>query len=136
MPSIAAQLRMTCLIFIVGLNACSIAQNKQAAVSTVQPAHSTAASLPTAASIPAATSIPTSTPTTVPPSVPTATPPTPTPDPWAAYAPYTIEALRKRTYGAEGRIEIVRVLEQTANFTRYLFAYPSDGLRITGMMKN
>jgi hypothetical protein len=26
------------------------------------------------------------------------------------------------------------VLEQTANFTRYLFAYPSDGLRITGML--
>ena len=74
-------------------------------------------------------------PTTAPTSVPTATPqPTPVPDPWAAYAPYTIAGLRARSYGAEGQIEIVRVLEQTSSFTRYLFAYPSDGLRITGML--
>lgn len=26
------------------------------------------------------------------------------------------------------------MIEETANFTRYLFAYPSDGLRITGML--
>jgi dipeptidyl aminopeptidase/acylaminoacyl peptidase len=56
------------------------------------------------------------------------------PDPWAAYAPYTIAGLRARTYGGEGQIEIVRVLEQTASFTRYMFVYPSDGLRITGML--
>jgi len=66
--------------------------------------------------------------------VPTATPPAPTPDPWAAYEPYTIEALRRRAYGAEGQIEIVKTLEQTASFTRYLIAYSSDGLRITGML--
>ncbi len=53
--------------------------------------------------------------------------------PWAEYAPYTIEALRNRSYG-QGEIEIVRVMEETPNFTRYLFAYPSDGLRITGML--
>lgn len=79
---------------------------------------------------------PTATPQPSPtPAPPTATPlpPTPTPDPWAEYAPYTIEGLRDRTYG-EGEIEIVSVMEETANFTRYLIAYPSDGLRITGMM--
>jgi dipeptidyl aminopeptidase/acylaminoacyl peptidase len=54
-------------------------------------------------------------------------------DPWAAYAPYTIEGLRARDYG-EGQIEIVQVMEETPAFTRYLIAYPSDGLRITGMM--
>lgn len=59
--------------------------------------------------------------------------PAPTADPWAEYVPYTIEGLRARSYG-EGQIEIVRTLEQTANFTRYLIAYPSDGLRITGML--
>jgi dipeptidyl aminopeptidase/acylaminoacyl peptidase len=64
---------------------------------------------------------------------PTAAPPSPTPDPWAEYAPYTIEGLRARSYG-EGEIEIVDVMEQAQNFTRYLIAYHSDGLRITGMM--
>jgi uncharacterized protein len=55
------------------------------------------------------------------------------PDPWAQYAQYTIEGLRARTYG-EGEIEIVQTLEETANFTRYLVAYPSDGLRLTAML--
>jgi uncharacterized protein len=76
------------------------------------------------------TPIPTAAPTAVPPPT---VPPTPTPDPWAEYAPYTIEALRARSYG-EGQIEIVRTIEETRNFTRYLIAYNSDGLRITGMM--
>ena len=53
--------------------------------------------------------------------------------PWAQYAPYTIEGLRSRSYG-EGQIEILKVMEETPKFTRYLFAYPSDGLRITGML--
>jgi dipeptidyl aminopeptidase/acylaminoacyl peptidase len=48
-------------------------------------------------------------------------------------AQFTIEALRRRIYG-QGQIEIVRMLEQKAQFTRYLFAYSSDGLRITGML--
>ena len=55
------------------------------------------------------------------------------PDAWPQYAPYTIEGLRSRGYGG-GKIEIVRVMEETRSFTRYLFAYPSDGLRITGML--
>jgi dipeptidyl aminopeptidase/acylaminoacyl peptidase len=41
--------------------------------------------------------------------------------------------LRSRTYGG-GAIEFVRVLEEAPAFTRYLIAYPSDGLRITGML--
>jgi dipeptidyl aminopeptidase/acylaminoacyl peptidase len=44
-----------------------------------------------------------------------------------------MEGLRARSYG-EGQIEIVRVLEQAPSFTRYLIAYPSDGLRVTGML--
>ena len=76
---------------------------------------------PTATSLPAATAVP-----------PTSTP-APTADPYAELAQYTIEGLRNRSYGS-GAIEIVSVLEETPNFTRYLFAYPSDGLRITGML--
>ena len=60
-------------------------------------------------------------------------PPTPTADPWAEYAEYTIEGLRGRSYG-QGEIEILQVMEETPSFTRYLIAYPSDGLRITGML--
>lgn len=73
--------------------------------------------------------------TTASPIPPAATPATPTatPDPWAKYAQFTIEGLRQRSYG-EGAIELVEVLEETPNFTRSLFAYPSDGLRITGML--
>jgi uncharacterized protein len=71
---------------------------------------------------------------------PTATPepPTPTPDPFAAYAPLTIEGMRAAQqageFGSSGAIEIVQTLEETANFTRYLIAYPSGDLRITGML--
>lgn len=75
-------------------------------------------------------------PTAAPTLAPTATPapPTATPDPWAEYAPYTIEGLRARSYGDGGPIEIVRELEATPSFTRYLFAYNGDGLRLTGML--
>jgi dipeptidyl aminopeptidase/acylaminoacyl peptidase len=69
----------------------------------------------------------------VPTNTPTPPAPTATPDPWAQYAPYTIEGLRARSYG-QGKIEILKELERTPSFTRYLFAYPSDGLRITGML--
>ncbi len=64
---------------------------------------------------------------------PTPEPPTATPEPYPDLAQYTIEGLRSRTYGT-GAIEIIGVMEETATFTRYLFAYPSDGLRITGML--
>jgi dipeptidyl aminopeptidase/acylaminoacyl peptidase len=79
---------------------------------------------PTAAP-PTATARPTDTPLS------TATPaPTATPD---AFAEITIEALRARSYPG-GPITIVRTLATTAAFTRYEIAYPSDGLRITGVM--
>jgi dipeptidyl aminopeptidase/acylaminoacyl peptidase len=69
---------------------------------------------------------PTAIPTTV-------IPPTSTPNPYAELEQFTIDGLRGRRYG-EGEIEIVRVLEETPAFTRQLFAYRSDGLRITGML--
>ncbi|MEO7910377.1 MAG: alpha/beta fold hydrolase [Roseiflexaceae bacterium] len=123
------------LLLFVSLSACNMTQSEQATVATAQPAPSAIASLPTAVSAPTATRAPTSAPTVAPTSVPSATPqPSTTPDQWAEYAPYTIAGLRARSYGAEGQIEIVRVLEETASFTRYLIAYPSDGLRITGML--
>jgi uncharacterized protein len=62
-----------------------------------------------------------------------ALPATATADPWAMYAPYTIEGLRNREFGV-GEIEIVEVMEEMPSFTRYLFAYQSDGLTITGML--
>ena len=55
---------------------------------------------------------------------------TSTPD---AYAVLTIDALGARPYGG-GLIEIVETLETTDSFTRYLIAYPSDGLTLYGYM--
>ena len=55
---------------------------------------------------------------------------TPTPDP---FAPYFVESLRARAYDG-GQIEITQTLEQNSAYTSYIIAYPSDGLRITGMM--
>ncbi len=91
---------------------------------TLQAASSTATlrPAPTATAVepsPAATPRPTATPAV-----------TSTPDPFAAIS---IEALRARSYPG-GQITIVRTLEKTPAFTRYLIAYPSDGLRITGVM--
>jgi dipeptidyl aminopeptidase/acylaminoacyl peptidase len=42
--------------------------------------------------------------------------------------------LRARDFSSAAEIEIVQVLEEAQNFTRYLIAYPSDGLRVTGML--
>ncbi|HEU5012582.1 MAG TPA: prolyl oligopeptidase family serine peptidase [Roseiflexaceae bacterium] len=126
--------RWNCLLLLVmslALPACSNAAQPNAA-STVPAA--LLATQPTL--LPSQMAPPTvdPTPTAAATGVPTSTPaPSATPDPWAAYEPYTIEALRSRSYG-QGAIEIVRVIEETPNFTRYLFAYPSDGLRITGML--
>ncbi len=72
---------------------------------------------------------PTATPTHTPAPASTAAP-TPTPDP---FEPFTIDQLRARSYDT-GPVEIAQTLESNAQFTRYLIAYPSDGLRITGMM--
>ena len=94
-----------------------------------------AAALPSPTALPSATAAPSATalpPTPAPPS-PTAAPPSPTAEPYPELAQYTIEGLRARGYG-EGAIEVVRTLEERAEFTRYLIAYPSDGLRVTGML--
>lgn len=80
---------------------------------------------------PTATNTPEPTATPAPTNTPA--PPTATPDPYPELSQFTIEGLRSRSYGG-GQIEIVSVMEETPNFTRYLFAYPSDGLRITGML--
>lgn len=88
------------------------------------------AASPTATPRPIPTS-PAVEPSSTAPPRPTATPMlTPTPDPFAAIS---IAALRARSYPG-GQITIVRTLGTTAAFTRYLIAYPSDGLRITGVM--
>jgi dipeptidyl aminopeptidase/acylaminoacyl peptidase len=116
------------------MSACSTAPGEQAAIAPTQPFVQATAVPPTAIVQATATTAPTAIPTTMPTAIPTArVPPTPTPDPWVQYEPFTIEALRARSYG-EGEIEIVRTMEQLRNFTRYLIAYKSDGLRITGMM--
>lgn len=127
---------VSCILMLplIILNACSPTQNEQVALATAQPTNQPSvvvSTQPVQATVAApTTSVPTAAPTTLP--TPTV-PPTPTPDPWVQYEPYTIEALRARSYG-EGQIEIVRTMEQTRNFTRYLIAYKSDGLRVTGMM--
>lgn len=124
------------LVMSIGLAACSgdtapATADVGAAPTQAAPTAAPATALPTAAPTAEPTAPPTATPTAAPTATPA--PPTATPDPWAAYEPYTIEALRSRSYG-QGEIEIVRVMEETPNFTRYLFVYPSDGLRITGML--
>lgn len=124
------------LLFVtLSLGACDFSAGEQAA----PPAAPTPVERPAALASPAPSTVrvvPTQQPTSAPraTAAPTSAPPTPTPDPWAQYAAYTIEGLRSRPYGAEGAIEILEVLEETPNFTRSLFAYRSDGLRITGML--
>ncbi len=67
--------------------------------------------------------------TATPTLVPTATA-TATPDPYGAY---TIAHLASRNYGG-GELQIVETLGVGETFTRYLIAYPSDGLSIYGFM--
>ncbi|MER3544630.1 MAG: peptidase [Chloroflexota bacterium] len=87
--------------------------------------------------LPASTPQPTATPPPTDTPSATATPqPTDTPTTTAApdlLAALSIEALRARSYPG-GPIAIVRTLEVTPAFTRAQIAYPSDGLRITGIM--
>ncbi len=78
---------------------------------------------------PTQTPLPTDTPAPTATPAPTSTP-TRTPD---AYSSLDLEGLRARSDGG-GEIETVRVLEERPEFTRYLIQYPSDGLRITGVM--
>lgn len=56
--------------------------------------------------------------------------PSPTPHP---LQPYTIAAMRQRDYPG-GPIDVRHVMEETSQFTQRYFAYPSDGLTITGSM--
>ncbi|MBN2387824.1 MAG: alpha/beta fold hydrolase [Anaerolineales bacterium] len=48
--------------------------------------------------------------------------------------PFTIAGLRARDYPG-GEVRILELLESNADYTRYLIAYPSDGLSITGIMQ-
>jgi dipeptidyl aminopeptidase/acylaminoacyl peptidase len=69
-------------------------------------------------------------------AIPTATVITPTPLPTPTLAPfeeYTIEYLRKRTYGG-GNIEVLEQLAENDSFTSFSIRYPSDGLNIYGFM--
>lgn len=115
-------------LLILGLAACSVPPVEP--TPTPPPARPSAIAAAPTSTAGAATAAPSATPSASP--APSATP-SATPDPWAAYAPYTIAGLRARSYG-QGQIEIVREIERAAGFTRYLVAYPSDGLRITGML--
>lgn len=70
---------------------------------------------PTYTSIPSPTGTATNTPTQYP------------------YEPYTIHYLTTRDYGG-GNIEIVDIINDNSFFTRYLIAYPSEGLTIYGFL--
>lgn len=76
------------------------------------------------------------TPVTVVDPTATVTVPTQTPPATSTLAPYeqfSIDYLRKRTYGG-GRIEILEKLSETGLFTGYSIRYPSDGLNIYGFV--
>ena len=79
----------------------------------------------------AATRRPPPTATSAPTDLPAATPtPAATDD---SLQPYFVDSLRARHYDA-GTITVVAPLERNTVYTRYLIAYPSDGLQITGVM--
>lgn len=68
--------------------------------------------------------------------IPTVTFITPTPLPTPTLAPYeqyTVDYLRKRTYGG-GTIQVLEKLAENDSFTSYSIRYPSDGLNIYGFM--
>jgi uncharacterized protein len=68
--------------------------------------------------------------------VPTATVVTATPLPTPTLAPfeqYTIDYLRRRTYGG-GSIQVLEKLSETDSFASYSIHYPSEGLNIYGFM--
>ena len=72
--------------------------------------------------------------TTAPPTA-TAIPPSPTPTATPhPLAGVTLDALRARDYPG-GPVERLATLETTDVYTRYHIAYPSDGLRVTGIMQ-
>lgn len=78
------------------------------------------------------TALPTA--TAILPPTSTAVPPTPLPTrTLQPYEQYTIDALRRRTYGG-GSIEILDKLAETDLYTSYSIRYPSDGLNIYGFV--
>ncbi len=94
---------------------------------------------PTTTNTPTMTATATPSPTQT--STPTITPtPTTTSTPTATRYPLAlnatsiaIDSLRARTYGS-GPIKITRVISTNDAFDRVMIEYPSDGLRITGLM--
>jgi dipeptidyl aminopeptidase/acylaminoacyl peptidase len=72
--------------------------------------------------------------------IPATLTPTVTPLPTAtmtmdeAMYPFTIEGLRQHKYQS-GKLRVLETLLQTDLFIRYLIEYPSEGLRITGVMQ-
>ena len=80
---------------------------------------------------------PTATPTATPTRLPTSTPlPTNTPTPRPALPPnwpYYISGMRGQRYPG-GQVDIYGTFGQSKKFTTYLIFYPSEGLRISGMM--
>ena len=68
--------------------------------------------------------------------LPTATVITPTPLPTPTLAPYeqyTIDYLRRRTYGG-GTLQVLEKLTENDSFASYSIRYPSEGLNIYGFM--
>jgi hypothetical protein len=61
---------------------------------------------------------------------PSAAPPTATPDP---YAELSVDGLVDRSYGG-GNLVNEELIEVNGYFTRTLFSYPSDGIRVFGFM--
>lgn len=125
------------LLILALLSACTPAvaptASPQPPTATAPTAIAPTAAPPTATALPASPTPP-PTATLAPTAEPTATAlPSPTPEPYPELVQFTIDGLRSRSYGG-GEIELVRVLEEAGSFTRYLIAYPSDGLRITGML--
>jgi dipeptidyl aminopeptidase/acylaminoacyl peptidase len=116
-------LRCAAQLAALALGACAAPRNT-APAPTAPPTGTPAPPAPTAQPSPAPTAQPSPTPA-----------PSATPDPWAQYQPYTIEGLRARSYG-QGEIAVERELERAPGFTRHLISYPSDGLRITGMLNH
>ncbi|HEY5903622.1 MAG TPA: alpha/beta fold hydrolase, partial [Anaerolineales bacterium] len=60
--------------------------------------------------------------------------PTSTPGAAELLYPYTIEGLRQHAFQG-GKITLLSEPEETKVYTRYRIAYPSDGLRITGILQ-
>jgi uncharacterized protein len=124
-------MRRIILLALLLLTACT-----PAVVDTPAPVDQpTSTPAPTAIATPASTATPAPPPPTATPAPPppTPAPPTATPEPYPELVGYTIEGLRSRSYG-EGAITLEAVLEERPAFTRYLFTYSSDGLRITGQL--